>query len=192
MLESMRTVEEEVNSCSKCGLCSGRKQAVFGCGNEKASVMFVGEAPGEREDIEGLPFVGRSGQLLDLYLKYIDLDRKDIYITNVVKCRPPQNRDPKPEECDMCLPYLRRQFKIIKPKIIVCLGRVAAQRLITPAFKVTSMHGGFFKKNDIWMMGTFHPSALLRYDRNKDFALDDFIQLRDKISDIRMEEEWET
>ena len=178
-------LKEECLSCGKCELCHGRRNVVFGVGNPNAKVMFVGEGPGEQEDIQGEPFVGRSGQLLDKYLEVVDLSRKDnIYIANIVKCRPPQNRDPKPEEQDACIKHLRRQVKLIQPKIIVCLGRIAAQKLISPDFRVTSQHGQFIEKGGILFMGTFHPSALLRNPTNKPAALSDFQALRDKIKEL--------
>ncbi len=172
-------LRSECLQCTKCELCSGRHNVVFGTGNPEAKVMFVGEGPGEQEDLQGEPFVGKSGQLLDKYLSLIDLDRKEnIYIANIVKCRPPHNRDPKPEEQDICIEYLRQQVRIINPRIIVCLGRIAAQRLISPDFRVTTQHGQFFEKGGILFMGTFHPSALLRNEANKAPALEDFQALR--------------
>ena len=180
-LDSLRN---ECLSCEKCDLCSGRHNVVFGVGNENAKLMFVGEGPGEQEDLQGEPFVGKSGQLLDMYLSLVDLDRKDnIYITNIVKCRPPMNRDPKPEEQDICINYLREQVRLIKPRIIVCLGRISAQKLISPDFRVTAQHGEFIEKGGILFMGTFHPSALLRQESNKPLALEDFQKLRSKIKE---------
>ncbi len=181
----MEKLKKECLSCNACPLRQGARQVVFGVGNAEAKVMLVGEGPGEQEDIEGEPFVGRSGQLLDKYLELIDLDRKEnIYIANIVKCRPPQNRDPKPEEQDICIRWLREQVKIIRPKIIVCLGRIAAQKLISPDFRVTAEHGRFTEKGGILFMGTFHPSALLRNESNKPAALEDFQKLRDKIKEL--------
>ncbi|MEE1320868.1 MAG: uracil-DNA glycosylase [Acutalibacteraceae bacterium] len=181
----MESLKNECLNCNDCGLRAGARQVVFGVGNTKTKVMFVGEGPGEQEDIEGEPFVGKSGQLLDKYLELIDLDRKDnIYIANIVKCRPPHNRDPKPEEQDICIRWLREQVKIIRPKIIVCLGRIAAQKLISPDFRVTAQHGQFIEKGGILFMGTFHPSALLRNESNKPAALEDFQKLRDKIKEL--------
>ncbi len=147
--------------------------------------MLIGEGPGENEDLQGLPFVGRSGQLLDKFLMAIDLNRNDdIYIANIVKCRPPKNRDPKPEEQDICIKWLRKQYQIINPKIIVCLGRIAAQKIISPDFKVTEEHGKFIDKNGILMMGTFHPAAILRNPNNKEAALSDWLALRDKMQEL--------
>lgn len=186
--KELEELRQKCLTCQKCELCANRHNMVFGVGNPNAQIMFVGEGPGEQEDLKGEPFVGKSGQLLDKYLSLIDLDRKEnIYIANIVKCRPPQNRDPKSEEQDICIDYLRQQVKIIRPKIIVCLGRIAAQKLISPDFRVTSHHGEFFEKGGILFMATFHPSALLRNEGNKPLALMDFQKLRDKIKEEEIE-----
>ena len=162
----MKTWEELTNecmACRKCGLCEGRHHVVFGVGNPKAKILFVGEGPGENEDLLGEPFVGRAGQLLDKYLAAIDLSREsNIYIANIVKCRPPKNRDPLPEEEDCCIGYLWAQVEAISPQVIVCLGRIAAMRIIKPDMKITREHGQFFEKNGTLMMATLHPAALLR------------------------------
>ena len=135
--EEFSKLREECLKCQKCGLCSTRTNVVFGTGVDNAEVMFIGEGPGENEDLQGEPFVGRGGQLLDKMLAAVDLDRKkNIYIANIVKCRPPQNRDPLPEEQEQCIQWLRQQFKILRPKIIVCLGRIAAAKIIKPDFKL--------------------------------------------------------
>ena len=176
-------LKSECNGCRKCELAETRTNVVFGVGNEHAGVMFIGEGPGENEDLKGEPFVGRAGQLLDKFLAAVDLDRTKVYIANMVKCRPPKNRDPKPEEQEACIGYLRKQVGIIRPKIIVCLGRISAQRLIDPAFKVTVQHGEIYEKNGVKMMGTVHPAALLRNPNNKPAALEDFIKIRDIISE---------
>lgn len=171
--------------CQNCPLGATRTNLVFGTGNENAEVLFVGEGPGENEDLQGEPFVGRGGKLLDKYLEAIDLSRdKNIYIANMVKCRPPHNRDPKPEEQEECIKWLREQFRLLRPKIIVCLGRISAQKLISLDFKVTKQHGEFFEKGGVLMMGTFHPAALLRNPNQKPAALEDFIKLRSKIEEI--------
>lgn len=171
--------------CQNCPIGATRTNLVFGTGNENAEVLFVGEGPGENEDLQGEPFVGRGGKLLDKYLEAIDLSRdKNIYIANMVKCRPPHNRDPKPEEQEECIKWLREQFRLLRPKIIVCLGRISAQKLISPDFKVTKQHGEFFEKGGVLMMGTFHPAALLRNPNQKPAALEDFIKLRSKIEEI--------
>ena len=185
METSLEALEAQWQSCQNCPLGKTRTNLVFGVGAPNAKVMFVGEGPGAQEDAQGLPFVGQSGRLLDKYLNLIDLDRsKNIYIGNMVKCRPPQNRDPKPEETEACLPWLRKQVKLLHPQIIVCLGRIAAQRLISPDFRVTRQHGDFIEKGGILFMGTFHPAALLRNPAQKADALEDFQKLRDKLGEL--------
>lgn len=185
--ESLEQLKADCSECMNCPLGATRTNLVFGVGNENADILFVGEGPGENEDLQGEPFVGKAGQLLDKYLNVIDLDRKkNIYIANIVKCRPPQNRDPKPEEQEICIEWLRNQTRLIKPKIIVCLGRIAAQKLISEDFRVTKQHGEFFKKGNILFMGTFHPAALLRNPLNKPDALSDFQKLRDKINELNL------
>ena len=175
----------QLQSCQRCGLCRTRIQAVWGVGNPKSKVLLIGEAPGKNEDEQGEPFVGRSGQLLDKMLAAVDLSRqKNIYITNIVKCRPPENRDPQPDEVAACMDYLREQTRLIAPKIIVCLGRISATRIIDPNFKVTRQHGQWVEKNGIHIMGTFHPAALLRNPGNKPGALMDFLSLREKIRQL--------
>ena len=150
-------LKQQCLACQRCGLCETRTHVVFGQGVPDAEVLFVGEGPGANEDAQGLPFVGRSGQLLDHYLEAIDLDRsKNIYIANIVKCRPPENRDPAPEESAACLPWLRMQFRLLRPKIVVCLGRIAAQQMIGKDFSVTRDHGKFFDKQ-----GTLFMACLL-------------------------------
>ena len=158
---------------------------VFGVGNPAAEVLFVGEGPGANEDEQGEPFVGRAGQLLDKMLAAVGLSRQhNIYIANMVKCRPPQNRDPLPEEQDACLHWLKAQTALLRPKILVCLGRVAACRLIAPDFKVTRQHGEFFEKKGMLLMGTLHPAALLRTPSQKPDAFEDFLKLREKIGEV--------
>ena len=148
--------------------------------------MFIGEGPGRNEDLKGEPFVGAGGQLLDKYLAAVDLDRRtNIYIANIVKCRPPQNRDPLQEEQEACMDWLRNQTALLRPKIIVCLGRIAAMRIIKPDFKITREHGQFFKKGNIYMTATLHPAALLRNPAQKPAAFDDFLKLRDKIDELQ-------
>ena len=180
------TLESQCKNCTACGLAATRHNVVFGVGNPRAEVLFIGEGPGENEDLQGEPFVGRGGQLLDKMLASVGLSRqKNIYIANIVKCRPPRNRDPQPEEQEACINWLKEQTALIRPKIIVCLGRIAACRLITPDFKVTRQHGEFFLKNGVWMMGTLHPAALLRNPAQKPAAFDDFLKLRDKIDELQ-------
>ena len=183
----MTAWEELRETCLKCQACQLRQtctQVVFGVGDPNAEVLFIGEAPGANEDLQGEPFVGRGGKLLDDMLAMIGLDRSRIYITNSVKCRPPQNRDPLPTESEACMPWLREQFKLLQPKIVVCLGRIASQRMIRTDFSVTKEHGTFVQKNGVWFMGTFHPAALLRQAQNKPAAFADFVALRDKIHEV--------
>lgn len=182
MFDNMEQLRESALACEKCPLAATRTNVVFGVGCETAGVMFVGEAPGKNEDLQGEPFVGRAGELLDKMLTAVGLSRKEnIYIVNMVKCRPPENRDPSPAETGECIGFLRNQVKLIRPKYIVCLGRIAAQSLISPDFKVTKQHGEFFEKNDVFMMGTYHPAALLRNPGNKPDAFDDLLKLRDRL-----------
>ena len=171
--------------CRRCPLCAERRHVVFGQGVPNAEVLLIGEGPGAQEDEQGLPFVGRSGQLLDHYLEAVDLSRdKNVYIANIVKCRPPQNRDPLPEESAACMPWLRQQFQMIRPKIVVCLGRVAAQRMLDPGFSISRDHGKFFDKQGTLFMATYHPAALLRYPDNKPAVFGDFVALRQKITEV--------
>jgi DNA polymerase len=161
---------------------------VFGVGNEKARVMLVGEGPGENEDLLGEPFVGRAGKLLDKMLESIDLNRdKNVYIANIVKCRPPNNRDPSEAEQEACIGWLRNQVFLIKPRIIVCLGRVAAKKIMKNDIKITKEHGIFYKKGKILFMATFHPAALLRNPQNKPCAFEDFLKLERRINTKTLE-----
>lgn len=181
----LQALQQECLACRRCGLCETRHSVVFGQGSAHAEVMLVGEGPGANEDEQGLPFVGKSGQLLDHYLEAVDLSRdKNVYIANIVKCRPPQNRDPLPEESAACMPWLRQQFQLIRPKIVVCLGRVAAQRMLDPGFSISRDHGKFFDKQGTLFMATYHPAALLRYPDNKPAVFGDFVALRQKITEV--------
>lgn len=171
--------------CTKCGLCETRHNVVFGIGREDADILFVGEGPGEQEDLKGEPFVGPAGKLLDDMLRIIDLDRKsNCYIANIVKCRPPRNRDPLETEQDACIGYLRNQVALIKPKIIVCLGRIAAKRLIDSDYRITRQHGQWVNKNGVWMTAIYHPSALLRDVGKRPETFDDLISIREKILEV--------
>ena len=185
MYQTWEELKNACAACRKCELCETRTNVVVGVGSPEAEVMFIGEGPGENEDLQGEPFVGRAGKLLDKMLTAVDLDRnKNIYIANIVKCRPPKNRDPKPEEQEMCIDWLRNQVKLIRPKIIVCLGRIAAARIIKPDIKITREHGQFIEKNGVLMMAMLHPAAILRDPRKKPEAFNDFLILRDKINEI--------
>ena len=178
-------LERRCLSCQKCALADTRTNVVFGKGPRDARILFIGEGPGENEDLQGEPFVGRGGQLLDKYLAAVDLDRKtNVYIGNIVKCRPPKNRDPLPEEQEACIDWLRNQFILLRPKILVCLGRVAAMRLMKPDIKITKEHGTFLDKNGTLMMATLHPAALLRNPGQKPAAFEDYLKLREKIDEL--------
>ena len=173
------------SSCTRCGLCETRKNVVFGVGREDADIMFVGEGPGEQEDLKGEPFVGPAGKLLDDMLSIIDLDRtSNCYIANIVKCRPPRNRDPLETEQDACIGYLRNQVALVKPKIIVCLGRIAAKRLIDQDYRITRQHGQWVERSGIWMTAIYHPSALLRDVSKRPETFDDLISIREKLKEI--------
>ncbi len=178
-------LESECLRCLRCGLCDKRTNVVFGVGNRDADIMFVGEGPGEQEDLKGEPFVGPAGQLLDDMLSIIDLSRKDnCYIANIVKCRPPGNRDPLETEQEACIDYLRNQVALIKPRIIVCLGRIAAKRLIHEDFRITREHGTWTEKSGIWMTAIFHPSALLRDVSKRPETFDDLLSIREKMREL--------
>lgn len=183
----MKEWEELKNECLRCRACSladTRTQVVFGVGAPDAEVLFIGEAPGANEDLQGEPFVGRAGKLLDDMLAVIGLDRSRIYITNSVKCRPPQNRDPLNTEKDACHGYLVRQLRLMQPKIIVCLGRISAMEIIKPDFKITQEHGQFFERDGIQMMALYHPAALLRDPHKKPDTFEDLKRLQAKIREI--------
>ena len=171
MADTWEALERECGGCHACQLGESRRHLVFGDGNRTAEIMFIGEGPGQREDEQGLPFVGPAGQLLNDMMEIIGLDRSKVYIANIVKCRPPGNRDPLNTEQQACLPWLRRQTALLRPKMIVCLGRIAAQVIIKPDFRITREHGQWFQKAGVWIAAIYHPSALLRdvYKRPETF-----------------------
>lgn len=175
------TLLENCRSCSACPLSKTRTNCVFGTGNPDADLLFIGEAPGREEDISGIPFVGRAGKLLDKYLYAVDIPRESVYIANILKCRPPENRDPLPEEEDACIGYLREQLKLIRPRIIVCLGRISALRLIKPDFRITREHGVWFQKGNYQMTAVFHPAALLRDPTKKELMLEDMKEIKKRL-----------
>ncbi|MBQ7345062.1 MAG: uracil-DNA glycosylase [Oscillospiraceae bacterium] len=184
-MQEWTELEDACLRCEKCGLWTTRRNVVFGVGPRDADVMFIGEGPGELEDMRGEPFVGPAGKLLDDMLSIIDLSRENCYIANIVKCRPPRNRDPLEEEQEACIGYLRQQVKLIRPKIIVCLGRIAATRLIRPDFRITREHGKWTSKNGVWFMAMYHPSALLRDVSKRPESFDDLMSLRTMIRNIK-------
>ena len=178
-------LEKQCNNCTACSLCESRNNVVFGVGPKDADKMFGGEGPGEQEDLQGEPFVGRAGQLLDDMLSIIDLDRrKNCYIANIVKCRPPQNRDPLEVEQDACIGYLHDQIALVQPKILVCLGRIAAMRLIRDDYRITREHGQWVEKDGIWMTAIYHPSALLRDVTKRPETFEDLLSIRQKLKEI--------
>lgn len=186
-MDNWEILENNCKNCEKCGLASTRTNVVFGVGNRNAPIMFVGEGPGEQEDLLGEPFVGPAGKLLDEMLSIIDIDRQNCYIANIVKCRPPHNRDPKDDEQEACIGYLRKQVGLIRPKIIVCLGRIAAKRILYPDFKITTEHGLWIQRNGIWMTAIYHPSALLRDVSKRPETFEDILDIRRKLNSLLTE-----
>ena len=183
-MKSWNELYEACMSCRNCPLCETRHNVVFGEGVQDAEVMFIGEGPGEQEDLTGRPFVGRGGKFLDEMLAMIELDRSKIFIGTMVKCRPPGNRDPLAAEQEACIGYLRNQVALIRPKIIVCLGRIAAMKLIKEDFKITREHGQWFEKAGVQMTALYHPAALLRDPRKRPETFADLKALQAKIREI--------
>lgn len=180
----LRQMQEDLQQCRNCGLCEGRTQAVLGAGVPNSRIVIVGEGPGRNEDEQGKPFVGRSGQLLDQMLEQVGLSRnRNVFITNIVKCRPPENRDPMPEECLSCRPWLDKILELIDPKIILCVGRIAAQQLFDPNFRVTRQHGEIREWDGRLVMATFHPAALLRNPSYKPMMEEDLRKLAEIIAE---------
>ena len=184
-MKNWETLEGACLNCQKCDLWQTRTNVVIGKGNKNADIMFIGEGPGEQEDLQGYPFVGPAGQLLDKMLGAINLTIDDVYIANIVKCLPPHNRDPKEEEQQACMNYLRYQFKLVEPKIVVCLGRIAAQAIIDKDFRITRQRGQWFERKGYWFTATYHPSALLRDAEKKRPAWEDFKGIRDKYEELK-------
>ena len=175
-------IEQHISSCTPCPLCDSRQRPVMGRGNYQADIMLIAEAPGSQEDQQGIPFVGRSGEILDSLFKDCGLKREEIYITNILKCHPPGNRDPKEGEKEACFPYLKYETYLLKPKIIVCLGRVAAQRIISPDFKISRQHGTWTYRKDCALTATYHPSAILRDSSKYGIVKEDFLEIVKKRS----------
>lgn len=171
-------LEAACGACHKCALGETRTNCVFGTGSRNARLMFIGEAPGEKEDLSGVPFVGAAGKLLDRFLEAVDISREDVYIANILKCRPPKNRDPLPDEEDACIDYLREQVRLISPELIVCLGRISAMRLIKPDFRITKEHGVWFERAGKRICAVYHPAALLRDPRRKEEMLVDMKMIK--------------
>ncbi len=171
--------------CHACPLGDTRTNLVFGTGSRTADLLFVGEAPGEQEDKQGIPFVGAAGKLLDRYLFAVDIPRESVYIANILKCRPPRNRDPEPGEQDACIGYLREQVALIDPKIIVCLGRISAMRLIKPDYRITREHGQLVRKGKYLMTAVYHPAALLRDASKKEDMLRDMERIKEELDRLK-------
>ena len=170
-----------VDHCGRCPLARTRNRAVMGRGSLRSPVLFIAEGPGRNEDRDGIPFTGQSGQVFDRLLGEIGMTREDVYITNIVKCHPPGNRDPKPEEQEACIPYLKYETLLLRPKMIVCLGRVAAQRIIRPDFRITREHGSFLLWKGVWLTAVYHPSAILRDDTKYPETAADFRAIKEKL-----------
>lgn len=167
MYDSLEEIEEQVKKCQKCKLCNNRKNTVFGIGNVNSEIMFIGEGPGADEDMQGLPFVGKAGKLMDQAFLGVGINREEVYIANIVKCRPPNNRNPEKEEASACMDYLRNQVILIKPKIIVLLGNIALKNILGEEYGITKTRGKWIEKKGILYMPTFHPAALLRNENLK-------------------------
>ncbi len=184
-MPSWEEMEQRCRACRGCGLSAGRHHVVVGVGNREAQIMLVGEGPGEQEDLTGEPFVGAAGRLLDEMLCIIDLDRRrNVYIANIVKCRPPGNRDPKPEEQEACIGLLREQIALVQPKLLVCLGRIAATRLIREDFRITREHGAWQERDGRWLTAIYHPSALLRDESKRPDTFRDLLAIRAKAQEL--------
>lgn len=172
-----KEIEDYVCHCTRCNLCHTRQHSVMGRGSHHADLMFIAEAPGATEDQQGIPFVGPAGKLFDELLNSCGLSREEIYITNILKCHPPGNRNPKDEEKDQCFPFLQYETYLLKPKIIVCLGRVAAQRILSADFRITRQHGTWIHRKGCALTAVYHPSAILRDPSKKESALRDFREI---------------
>ena len=177
-------IETMINRCHRCSLGDTRNKPVMGRGDRNAKIMFVAEAPGAQEDLKGIPFVGPAGKVLDVLLTSVSLKRDDVYITNIIKCHPPQNRDPKPIEQETCLPFLKCETLLLHPPIIVCLGRIAAQRIISPQFKISKEHGTWVHRKGYWMTAIYHPSAILRDPRRMEETKADMQTIIKKVQEL--------
>jgi DNA polymerase len=184
MYETFEELEKSIIGCNKCKLANGRKNIVFGTGNKNASVMFIGEGPGADEDAQGEPFVGRAGKLMNMAFEGIGIKREAVYIANVVKCRPPQNRNPEKEEANACLDYLRNQVMLVKPKIIVLLGSVALKNILGEDYGITASRGKWIEKKGILYMPTWHPAALLRDEAKKIEFWKDLKEVKSKMEEL--------
>lgn len=185
MFNNFEELEKSIIGCKKCKLCNNRNNIVFGCGNKNADIMLIGEGPGADEDIQGIPFVGKAGKLMNSAFEALEINRDDVYIANVVKCRPPNNRNPEKDEETACLDYLRNQVILVKPKIIVLLGNVALKAILGNEYSITSARGKWVEKKEILYMPTFHPAALLRDEKKKIDFYNDLRDVKNRLEIIK-------
>lgn len=178
-------LKQFVDRCGRCRLSQTRHKAVMGRGNLKSPILFIAEAPGMNEDRDGIPFTGPSGEVFDRLLGSIGMEREQVYLTNIVKCHPPRNRDPEPEEQDACMPYLKYETLLLRPAIIVCLGRIAARRIIRPDYRITREHGQFLFRKNTWLTAVYHPSAILRDESKRPEAERDFKAIMEKLQELQ-------
>ena len=183
-MAGLEALQSACHACTACPLAKTRTNVVFGVGPCPSPIVFVGEGPGQQEDLQGEPFVGPAGKLLDDMLSIIDLSRKNAYITNIVKCRPPQNRDPLPQEQDACIGFLNGQLRLLQPRMLVCLGRIAAMRLIHEDYRITREHGQWVCKDGLWLTAIYHPSALLRDVSKRPETFSDLLSIRAKAREL--------
>jgi len=181
-LPGLDAIRQELGECTRCRLHQGRQRVVFGEGNPGATLCFVGEAPGRDEDLQGRPFVGKAGELLTRIIEAIDLTREEVYIANIIKCRPPENRNPQPDEIDTCLPFLQKQLAAIHPKIICALGTFAAQTLLGTEERISQLRGRFYQYQGALLMPTYHPAFLLRNPQYKRDVWEDMKKIRDEYT----------
>lgn len=184
MYDNWEELEGSIKDCNKCKLCNERKNIVFGVGNKNADIMFIGEGPGADEDIQGEPFVGKAGQLMNKAFEALEIKREEVYIANIVKCRPPQNRNPEQDEAEACMDYLRNQVVLVKPKIIVLLGSVALKNILGEDYGITNSRGKWIDRKGIWYMPIFHPAALLRDESKKIDFWKDLKQIKEKLAEL--------
>lgn len=184
MYNNWEELEEVVKKCRKCRLCETRKNVVFGVGNREADIMFIGEGPGADEDAQGEPFVGKAGKLMNMAFDMLGIKREEVYIANIVKCRPPNNRNPQDDEAENCLDYLRNQVILVKPKIIVLLGSVALKNILGKEYGITASRGKWIEKKGILYMPTWHPAALLRDEKKKIDFIKDLKQVIKRYNEI--------
>ena len=185
MYNSFEELEKAISGCNKCKLCNNRNNIVFGCGDKNADLMLIGEGPGADEDIQGIPFVGKAGKLMNDAFEALEINRNDVYIANVVKCRPPNNRNPEKDEEQACLDYLRNQVILVKPKIIVLLGSVALKAILGNEYSITASRGKWIEKKGILYMPTFHPAALLRDEKKKIDFYNDLKEAKNRVENIK-------